>query len=184
MVCAFTGARLFSRSHPHERVEDGLAWRVRGDMVEGLVRLAAANFVFSEDEDSFPVDAIDVVRWAGLKQMKVDRSEFVVRWRNHVKAIEKRLLELPKADGGGEVAADKFILASHDLSLKVLHRFDEVDILVGADEAKAGPFVVLHYLDADEATPHLLFLAHSCVDAPAPPPPHGAVAHEGAVVLS
>ena len=75
------------------------------------MRLAAANFVFSEDEDSFPVDAIDVVRWAGLKQMKVDRSEFVVRWRNHVKAIEKRLLELPKADGGGEVAAQ----AAHEL---------------------------------------------------------------------
>ena len=168
VACAFTGQRLFSRAHPHQVVENGHCYRVRGDMVEGLQQLALDNYEMPEDFDGWPVETIDVVRWSGLRREKMDRSEFMRRWITHAKAIENRLLALPPEKGGGEEATDKFLFDTHEIAIKILHRFGEVDVLIGPADAKEGPLVVLHYLDAEEATPHLLIFAAACVDASPP----------------
>ena len=167
VVCVLTGDRLFSRAAPHKLLENGIAYRVTGDMAEGLLRLAEKNYVPPEDTDGWPLDAIDIVRWADLRQVRLERSEFMARWRRYVQALVKHLLATPAAEGGGEDAADAFLLASHDLAMKLLWtNYDELDFLIGASEQPVGPFAVLEYLDEDPLTPTLLFLTAGCREVP------------------
>ena len=179
VVCVITGDRLFSRAHPNKIVEDGLAYRVRGDMASGLARLAHEQYSLPADADGWPLDTIDVVRWAGLRQVHLDRSGFIRRWQRYVTALERHILQRSQEEGGGADAADDFLLRSHTLAMKLMNSIDELDFLVGASEHDDGPLVVLQYLDDDPHTPHLLCLRAGCREAspaeqstePLSPPP-------------
>ena len=166
VVCVLTGDRLFSCAHPHEVVECGLAYRVRGDMTDGLRRLAEEQYSLPADAEGWPLEAIDVVRWSGLRQIQLERSDFIRRWNRYVAALEQRLLQ-QRTEGGGEDGADAFLFGAHDLALRIMHKFDELDFLVGASEHAEGPLAILEYLDADPLTPTILFLCAGCrEDAP------------------
>jgi hypothetical protein len=161
--CVLTGDRLFSRGHPHEVVEGGLAYRVRGDLDAGLTRLALEQFTLPVEADSLPLTAVDVVHWADLRHAQLDRSGFVRRWQRYTSALQRHML---REGGEGEDAADAFLLDSHSLARKLLQNFDELDVLVGASEHADGPIAVLHYLDEDPLTPQLLFLCVGCREEP------------------
>ena len=67
-MCVLTGDRLFSDAHPHEIVEDGLAYRVRGSLDEGLAVLSLDTQYTLPADGELPLDVTDVVRWSGLRQ--------------------------------------------------------------------------------------------------------------------
>lgn len=169
MVCALSGHRLFSCAHPFEVCEDGSAYRVRGDMDEGLMRHAMQIASARSSTSSWPASTIDVVHWAGLKQADLDRAGFIRRWRDHVHALAQRLADTPRADGGGRNAADEFLVESHDIATRLLPQLDELDFVIGASERADGPLGVVHYRDDDPLVPRLLFLKAGCrLERPTP----------------
>eukprot|EP00325_Prymnesiales_sp_UTEX-LB-985_P033876 CAMPEP_0174743656 /NCGR_PEP_ID=MMETSP1094-20130205/82188_1 /TAXON_ID=156173 /ORGANISM="Chrysochromulina brevifilum, Strain UTEX LB 985" /LENGTH=60 /DNA_ID=CAMNT_0015947913 /DNA_START=1 /DNA_END=183 /DNA_ORIENTATION=+ len=47
-----------------------------------------------------------------------------------------------------------------------MHRFDELDFLIGASEDARGPLAVLYYKDDDPLTPHIYFIAAGAITKP------------------
>ena len=174
VCCVLTGDRLFNKAlHQHEAVENSIAFRVRGSFDAGLSQLALEQYSLPADADSLPPSAVDVVAWAGLRHVQLDRSAFIRRWQRYTAALQKHV-----AAAENEAAADAFLLEAHSLARKLLHGYDELDVLVGASEHADGPLIVLHYLDDDPLTPQLLFLCAGCKDAPMPDQPIAAQAAE------
>ena len=77
VCCVLTGDRLFNKAlHQHEAVENSLAFRVRGSFDAGLSQLALEQYSLPADADSLPPSSVDVVAWAGLRHVQLDRSAF------------------------------------------------------------------------------------------------------------
>lgn len=174
--CALTGDRLFGAIHPHELVEGGLAFCVRGSFDEGIDELALSGGPVLTADGELPLSAVDIVRWARLRPLQLDRSGFVKRWQRHVAALCAHLeAELPGEQG--IAASDELLLSSHTFGRRLLLRFEELDFLTGASEDARGPLGILHYKDDEGLTPHVYFLAAGArrspgsaggADAPAP----------------
>jgi hypothetical protein len=155
-ACVLTGDCLFSTVHKHELVEDGLAYRIYGSVEGGLALLALEpSFVLPASGD-LPLRVVDMVRWSKLKQLHLDKSDFVMRWQRYVAALQRRLEALPS---GGAAAAEQLLLRSHAFARKLLQNFDELDFLIGSSESPDGPIAILHYLDDQPLTPFLYVLA-------------------------
>ena len=163
--CVLTGDPCFSTLHAHELVEDGLAYRVRGSMDDGLSALAQD---FSTETSSLalladgtlPAHTIDVVRWAGLRHVRLDKAGFIKHWQRYLVALQAHV-QSKEADG--EAQADALLLQAHGFARKLMHNFDELDVLTGASDDVRGPLAVLHYLDDDPLTPCLFFLAAAVI---------------------
>lgn len=156
-TCVLTGDKLFSKAHRHAVDEDGLVYRVRGDMAEGLATLGLEQYTMPPDADGWPLRVIDVVRDAGLRHVLLDKPGFIKHWQRYIGALQQHV---EATDSGA--AADSLLLRSHDYARKLMCNFDELDFLVGASESSGGPLVILHYLDDDPITPCIDFL---CVGA-------------------
>ena len=156
--CALTSDRLFSHAHPHELHEDGLVYRVRGSTDAGLGALALELGSLPSDGE-LPLRMIDVVDWAGLRQLRLDKPGFVKRWQRYVGALQHHIEALPEASGGGAEASERLLLRSHEFVRTLMNSFDEVEILVGASENANGPLAVVRYLDEEPCTPYIYFLA-------------------------
>ena len=180
-MCVLTGDKLFSHVHPHELVEDGLAYCVRGSMDEGLSALALESAALPSDGE-LPLHVIDVVRWAGLRRVQLDKPGFVKHWQRYVGALQRHIegsggsTSVPESDSSaGEGAAtatsqaDELLLRAHTFARKLLHGFDELDFLLSASENAHGPLIVLHYKDDDPLTPYLYVLAEGVTTRPAAP---------------
>jgi hypothetical protein len=159
-TCALTGDRLFRASYPHEVVEGGLAYRVRGSMDAGLSTFGPEQASLPNDGDSWPLHVVDVVRDAGLHQVQLDRSGFVKHWQRYISALQRHVAA---TDAQGTEAADELLLRAHTFARKLMQNFDELDFLVGASEALNGPVAVLHYLDEDPLTPQIYFICQGAV---------------------
>ena len=155
--CVLTSDPCFSRVHPHELVEDGLVYRVRGCMTEGLNALAMAEPVALLSDGTLPLKTIDVVRWAGLHHLRLDKAGFIKHWQRYVGALQEHI----ESAGSPQdtVRANALLLQAHEFARRLLHGFDELDFLVGASEDSRGPLAVLQYTDKDPWTPYLYFLA-------------------------
>ena len=59
-----------------------------GQEARELHRLAEQTppYVLPNDAPGWPLDTIDVVRWAGLKERQLDRSGFTMHWRRYMQA--------------------------------------------------------------------------------------------------
>ena len=169
-TCVLTGDRLFSSAYPHELVEDGLVHRVRGSMEDGLNTLAIEAFTLPADGE-LPLRVIDIVRWAGLRRVQLDKPGFVKHWQRYVGALQRHTERAGSGTGGESVAAaasaqaraDQLLLRAHTFARKLLHGFDELDFLMSASEAPHGPLIVLHYTDDDPLTPYFYVLADGVV---------------------
>jgi hypothetical protein len=161
--CVLTGDRLFGALHPHELVEDGLAYCVRGSMDAGIDALAMEGGPLPRD-GALPLSVVDVVRWAGLRPVELDRPGFVKLWQRYVAALQAHL----EASGPeGVEAADELLLRAHLFARALMQRFDELDFLLGASEDARGPLAVLHYKE-DGLIPHIYYLAAGAVKAGGP----------------
>lgn len=159
--CILTGDPLFNRSFPHALEDSGLVYCVRGSY--HLESISEEEFRLSPMGE-LPVNAVDVVRWAGLKQIQLDKPGFVRHWHRYV----NRLLG---ADTSSTAEHIELLERSQLFARRMLHRFDELDFLVGRSEASHGAIAVLHFRD-DGLTPYIYFLAVGVEDA------HGAPARE------
>ena len=161
--CALTGDPLFSQQHPHELVEDGLAYSVRGSMQDGINAFAMQNDSLPPD-GALPLTCVDVVKWSGLRHVQLDKSGFVKHWQRYIAA----LMAMVEDSGGDDSAqrADALLLRSHTFACKLMHSFDELDFLVGKSEDTRGPLAVLYYKEEDPLTPHIYFLAEGVTAIP------------------
>jgi hypothetical protein len=169
-TCVLTGDRLFSSAYPHELVEDGLVYRVRGSMEDGLNTLAIEAFTLPADGE-LPLRVIDIVRWAGLRRVHLDKPGFVKHWQRYVGALQRHIERAGSGTGEESVAAaasaqaraDQLLLRAHTFARKLQQGFDELDFLMSASEAPQGPLIVLHYTDDDPLTPYFYVLADGVV---------------------
>jgi hypothetical protein len=161
--CVLTNDRVFSTANPYEvDAEDDLAFCVRCSFKDGLDALTeeagrpSQNNVAAEqpqpDGDLLPLSAVDVVRWAGLRHLPLDRPGFVKRWQRYSSALQQHL-----SDAGEEEKAEQLALKGQLFAKKILRMFDEVDFLVGSSADPRSCLAVLHYRD-DCITPHLWVL--------------------------
>lgn len=162
-VCPLTGDRLFSDAHAHEIVSDGVAYRVRGNLDEGLAALSLdTQFTLGEDGE-LPLSVIDVVRWSGLRHVQLDKPGFIKHWQRYIGALQQHVQAKAPKDGGGEEGASALLLRAHEFARRLMHGFDELDFLVGASESKSGPVAIVHYLDEDPLTPYIYFLCEGAM---------------------
>ena len=153
--CALTGDALFASGHAHELIEEGLVYSVRGSLDEGLCALALNKIDLTSDGE-LPCEAIDVVRWAGLRRVHLDKPGFVKHWQRYVNAI-RNLLDPGQQEGYKR--ADELLLRAHEFARKLMVHFDELDFFVTASERVPGPLIILHYKDSEPLVPHFYFLS-------------------------
>ena len=165
--CVLTGDKLFSVAHPHALIEDGLAYRVTGSTERGLATLALdASFTFTAD-GALPATVVDIVRWANMRPLQLDKPGFIKLWQRYLAALQRRLEATPEAEGGGCAASEQLLLRAHEFARKLLRSFDELEFLTGASEDASGPLGILHYLDDQPLVPQIYFLAVGARQRPA-----------------
>jgi hypothetical protein len=160
--CALSGDVCFSRAHPCELAEDGLIYRVKCSVDAGLNMLALDDTFSMSEDPNLPPSTIDVVRWAGLRQIKLDKSGFIKHWQRYLAVLQQHM----EKDGSSSSAArsDDFLLRAHLYARKLLPRFDELDVFVGASDDVQSVLAILHYSDDDPLTPYLDFLVDGLVE--------------------
>ncbi|KAL1528109.1 hypothetical protein AB1Y20_009474 [Prymnesium parvum] len=156
MYCRLTGDRLFASSHTVTVVENDLMYCVQGSL--NLQAFASDPLSSLTASGSLPLSLVDVVDWAGLRPISLDRSGFIKHWRRYLNLVSQALLQ------EGEQARSEHLSAQGHLFARVLlERFDEWEFLVSASENPRGPLVVLRYEDRDPLSPLLFFLRDGCV---------------------
>ena len=143
--CLLSGDRLFSSAFAVE--VEGPLLVVRGSMEAGMDALALTDACSSES-CAVPPSVVDVVDWAGLRRIELDRAAFIKRWQRYVSALQRRL---------PEAKAEQLALSSLLVAKQLLRTFDELEFLCGASGESCSVLVVLHYRE-DALTPHLYFL--------------------------
>ena len=159
--CVLTNDLVFSTTFPYEvdEEDDGLCYSVKGSFKDGLdalvqedvAREGAAAAPVPEDE-LLPLTAVDVVRWAGLRHLQLDRPGFVKRWQRYSSALQQHWRE-----AGEEDKAEQIALKGQLFAKKILRMFDEVDFLVSASASPRSCLAILHYRE-DCITPHIYVL--------------------------
>lgn len=126
MRCRLTGDPLFPAAAPCEVVEDGLFFCIRGVLD---LKDFAANPSSLTTLGTLPLDHIDVVRWAGLRQVVLDRPGFISHWRRYVHQVSSVLM----ADGLEELA-DELTSKGVGFARDLLRRFDEFEFVATSSE--------------------------------------------------
>ena len=165
-----------AREAPRELVDD-VAYSVRGSIDAGLDALLLESPTLPAGP-GLPLEVVDVVSWAGLKPIALDKAGFVQRWQRYLAALQLHLATQPDGDSRAERLAQRGQL----FAKKLLGNFDELDFLVSASDAAGGALAVLHYRE-DGLTPYVYFIAEgvrcdsfdletppdSAAELPAPP---------------
>ena len=154
-VCVLTGERLF-RARSHSELErDGNLIAVRGSMYEGLNALAVSQAPPQASTLPYlPHSTIDLVTWAELQPVDLDKPAFLKRWQRYVALLQRHLSTLP--DGASR--ADRLAVFSQLFATELLSSFDQVEFFTCAGADADGALAVLHYRK-DGLTPWLWFLA-------------------------
>jgi len=158
--CVLTGAILFHSDSPHELVEDGVAYAVRGSLDDGLEALAAGDGeqAAATAAAGFPTDVIDVIARARLQPLELDRPAFIQRWQAYLRALQAAV----ERDHGVE-RTERLALGAQIFAKKLLREFDELDFFTPPADSgdgpppAAAPLAVLGYRE-DELTPYVYFL--------------------------
>ena len=150
-TCVLTGDKLFSSSSTYELVDD-VAYSVRGSIDAGLDVLLLQSP--SVGGTALPLEVVDLVSWAGLHPITLDKAGFVQRWQRYMAALQVHLAGQPD----GEQRADRLAQRGQLFAKKLLGNFDELDVLVSASDAAGGGLAVLHYRE-DGLTPYIYFVA-------------------------
>jgi hypothetical protein len=159
--CILTGDRLFPSHAPCAVVEDGLLFCVQGSVEVGVHQSSMDGPMASLASN---LSGVDVVTWAGLRRVQLDRAGFIKQWRRYLSAVERVLQQT--ADG--EARAQRLTLQGFLFARNVLQRFDQCDFWLGASEDLRGGVVVMLHDDLAPLTPLLFFVAEGCTTAPAP----------------
>ena len=158
--CVLTGALLFHSDSPHELVEDGVAYAVRGSLDDGLEALAAGDGeqAAATAAAGFPMDVIDVIARARLQPLELDRPAFIQRWQAYLRALQAAV----ERDHGVE-RTERLAIGAQIFAKKLLREFDELDFFTPPADSgdgpppAAAPLAVLGYRE-DELTPYVYFL--------------------------
>ena len=174
-TCVLTGDKMFQQSAPRELVDD-VAYSVRGSIDAGLDAMLMESP--TRGGDALPVEVVDVVSWAGLRPISLDKAGFVQRWQRYMAALQTHLRHQPDGERRAEQLGKSGLL----FAKKLLGNFDELDFLVTASDAPGGGLAVLHYRE-DGLTPYIYFIAEGvCCDSVVetePQTPSGAMAPAG-----
>jgi hypothetical protein len=144
--CRLTGDRLFPAASPCEVVEDGLLYCVRGSLDAGLRTLADNPASSLTPHGMLPLGVVDVVRWAGLRQVALDRPAFIKHWRRYLAGVAKSLQRAGAADSA---SADALVARGHLFARTLIQRFDECDFLLTSSEDPRGAYVAAPTVPTD-----------------------------------
>lgn len=150
--CVLTGDKMFQQSAPRELVDD-VAYSVRGSIDAGLDAMLIESPT-PQGGNTLPVEVVDVVSWAGLRPISLDKAGFVQRWQRYMAALHTHLRNQPD----GERRAERLGKSGLLFAKKLLGNFDELDFLVTASDVPGGGLAVLHYRE-DGLTPYIYFIA-------------------------
>ena len=87
-TCVLTGDKMFQQSAPRELVDD-VAYSVRGSIDAGLDAMLMESPT-PGGGDALPVEVVDVVSWAGLRSISLDKAGFVQRWHACHRSMRER----------------------------------------------------------------------------------------------
>ncbi len=145
--CALSSERLFCSAHAHALVHDGIV-RVRCT-VDRPTELA---------DEQTAHQAHDVVRWAGMRALDLDRPAFVKRWQRYVAALLELIRQCSDDPSATDARSERLALASNRLAHMALSRLEEVTLLECESAATGSACVALLMYGDDELTPYLYFL--------------------------
>ena len=162
-TCVLTGDKLFSSSSTYELVDD-VAYSVRGSIDAGLDALLLRSP--SAGAAALPLEVVDLVSWAGLRPITLDKAGFVQRWQRYMAALQVHLAGQPD----GESRAERLAQRGQLFAKKLLGNFDELDFLISSSDAAGGGLAVLHYRE-DGLAPYIYFVAevppaYTCTRSP------------------
>ena len=100
-ICVLTGDKMFSQTAPREFVDD-VAYSVRGSIDAGLDALLLESPMPPPGGSSLPIEAVDLVSWAGLRPTPLDRAGFMQRWQRYVAALQTHLQNQPDGERRAE----------------------------------------------------------------------------------
>ena len=162
-VCVLTGDRFFPSTSPCEVVEDGLLYCVQGSFASGMVEFADDPSASLTPSNELPLSAVDIVRWAGLRPVHLDKASFIKQWRRYLASVSHMVEHV---EGGG-ARAQRLATQGHLFARKLLQRFDECDFLISESENPRGGLVILLHDDLAPLTPLMFFIVEGCTMRPA-----------------
>ena len=152
-TCRLTGDKLFSSAFPF--VQEDTLIVVRGSMEAGLDAMALHTRPAADSEEFIlPVSAVDIIAWAGLQRVELDKPAFVKRWQRYVRSLQ---------NGLSEERSERLAVFSQIFAKKLLRTFDEIEFVATPGADSAGGLAILHYRE-DALTPYLAILAEGVND--------------------